>query len=268
MFSHQKQIRDSLLRDDLRRLGSRFYGLTPRDFDLSVEEFTPEHRRFIETYEWLGTVGFGHKQVFTARYLGELGGVVIITEPYQYGRHVRALPAKSDALISRGACAGWTPKNLGSRLVMYACRWMVAHTLKRVFVAYTDARAGEIGVIYQACNFSYLGQVSGSKLFRMVDGSVRGAQWFRRTASITRVWKDVGIATDSSWFKPSGFLNRANVPLDKLKLAEKVLRSEVIEELSAVRKGKYCLILGRGKAQTRQLRQNALFLARPYPCKA
>src|SRR5271166_5503443 len=152
---HQKIIRDKQLIKDLQ-LG---LPLNPpiNEFILAQEKLNKEHRAFIKKYEWLRSIGFGVRYVFTARYNGILGGVVMIAEPngYQFGQ-------KLEALIQRGACAGWTPINLGSKLIMFSCSWMVKNTDKRIFTAYSDPEAGEIGTIYQACNFDYLGQKFGT----------------------------------------------------------------------------------------------------------
>ena len=67
-----------------------------------------------------------------------------------------------EKLISRGACISWAPKNLGSWLIMNSIKHMVKHTEFRVFSAYSDPEAKELGTIYQACNFIYLGQKSGT----------------------------------------------------------------------------------------------------------
>jgi hypothetical protein len=64
-------------------------------------------------------------------------------------------------LVSRGASISWAPKNLGSWIVSRACKWMVQNTDFRMFEAYSDPLAKELGTIYQALNWTYLGQTSG-----------------------------------------------------------------------------------------------------------
>ena len=265
MFAHQKKIRDRLLRADLATLGERFANCQIEEFMLAPEPFGREHELFIRTYEWLGTSGFGSKTVFAARCWGHLGGVVIITEPYQYARLSSALPKKADCLIARGACAGWTPKNLGSRLVMFACRWMVANTSKRAFVAYADPDAGEVGTIYQACNFDFLGRTDATKRYVLIDGSVKTAQYFRSTASILQVLRDADIKIDPHWLKPSGFLDRTVAPRQLVEWAESILWSEVANEHAGTRKGRYCLMLGTDRRETKKLRDGRLYHPKPYP---
>src|SRR5665213_3579721 len=101
---HQYKIRLSTLQEDIK---SGFpIDLQPKDFSLAHEAYTKEHREFIERYEWLGNMGQGTRYVFTARWHDRLAGVVIIGTPNAY-----SFPVKLEALIQRGACAGWTPKN-------------------------------------------------------------------------------------------------------------------------------------------------------------
>ena len=58
-----------------------------------------------------------------------------------------------DRLIARGASASWTPKNLGSHILMMCMKWMVENTPYRLFTAYSDPTAKERGKIYQGLNF-------------------------------------------------------------------------------------------------------------------
>ena len=73
-------------------------------------------------------------------------------------------PEPIEVLISRGSTISWAPKNLGSWLVMNSIRWMVNNTNFRFFTAYSDPEARELGTIYQACNFHYLGSNFGTKV--------------------------------------------------------------------------------------------------------
>ena len=176
---------------------------------------------------------------------------------YQFGKDL-------EALIQRGACASWTPKNLGSRLVMFSCRWMVENTTKRIFVAYSDPEAGEIGTIYQACNFDYLGNKFGSnKNYVLPNGKHVGPRTFTRTGSMKKWAKQLGIKWEEHWSKPNGFQDINAIPKDiyaKLKAVATETRNKC-KVVTKKPKGKYVLLLKRNNRE----RLEKLWVARPYP---
>jgi hypothetical protein len=241
----QKQIRDQLLQDDIKK-GCPIDPLI-QDFQLNYEQFGPEHRKFIERYEWLGTCGFGVRYAFTARYNGLLGGVLLVAEPNSY-----QFDMKLEALIQRGACASWTPVNLGSKLVMFSCKWMVNNTDKRIFTAYSDPEAGEIGTIYQACNFDYLGKGFGSSFqYRLSNGKLVGDRYFTRTSSMKKWAKELDIKWLPEWSKNNGFQDIKVIPEDIRKqlntYAKNLMNS--CEKIKKASKGKYVLLLKRNKRE-------------------
>jgi hypothetical protein len=65
---------------------------------------------------------------------------------------------KKAICIERGACAWWAHEHSASKLIMYAVNWMASNTKYRIFFAYSDEDAGEIGTVYQACNFLFMGK--------------------------------------------------------------------------------------------------------------
>lgn len=238
--------------DEDRALGLPF-DLNVTDFTLQIEDFSPEHRQFISRYEWLGTVGFGVKWVFTARHEGRLAGVVMISEPnmYQFGER--------EALIQRGAAASWAPKHLNSKLVMFACRWMVRNTEKRYFTAYSDPEAGEIGTIYQACNFDYLGQTFGTgSMYVLPDGRRVNGRYFSRTSSMKKWAKELNMVWSPEWCKPNGFQDASKVPQIIKDYAKK--KRDECKKVSSTPKGKYVLLLNYGK-----LKFKKSWIPLPYP---
>ena len=147
-------------------------GLTEEDVqDLRISDFVfaneskdlvfDEVRIFIERHEWLKRLSLYPTHFFTARYKGILAGVVIMDMPTAFSKILGEGTRKIERLISRGACISWSPKNLASALIMFSIKWMVKNTRFRLFIAYGDAEAKELGTIYQACSFYYLGKKSG-----------------------------------------------------------------------------------------------------------
>lgn len=256
---HQRVIRETTLEEDLRMLGhlaADVPNMKASDFVLGTEDFSDEHRDFIRRYEWLGNCGQGIKWCFAARYAGILGGVVLLSEPYY--------PSRDTALIARGACAGWTPKNLGSRMIMHACHWMAENTEKRKFVAYADAEAGEIGQIYQACNFRFLGFKKTS--YGVTEtGERRSFQALKRTAYMLRWLKEQDIDLPASCFTKKGYLRWSQIPLGvKSRMRAHIADRRAELMVRTIQRGSYILALGKNKGETRKL-QATLPPAVPYP---
>lgn len=253
----QKLQRDKLIEED-KSLGFP-QDTKASDWTLAQEKITKKHRQFIQRYEWLGTIGFGVRYVFTARFNGVLGGVVMIAEPngYQFDK-------KLEALIQRGACASLTPKNLGSRLVMFACRWMIKYTNKRIFVAYSDPEAGEVGTIYQACNFDYLGQKFGSSYnYKLPNGKLVTERYFTRTSSMKKWAKELNIEWKEEWTKPNGFQKIESIPLDVRQLLNSHAKSKILDlpKVKKEFKGKYVLVLN----NPREIPIKKTWESHPYP---
>lgn len=259
---HQKIRRDQTEAED--RAAGMPFGMTVDSFDLNVEKFTPEHRSFIKRYEWLGVVGFGIRWCFAARHGGLLAGVVLLSEPTAYSSFGKDL----EALIQRGAAASWAPKNLNSRLVMFACRWMVSHTAKRLFVAYADPTAGEVGTIYQACNFDYLGTGHGARfVYRLPTGRTVGQRHFTRTSAMKRWAKECGIPWQPDWTKPNGFQDIKRIPVEvrAVLMDYAYFKMGQCEKVYIPSKGKYALLLGVDRRDQRRLNKMKTWRSLPYP---
>jgi hypothetical protein len=230
-----------------------------KEFDFATEKFNNEHKAFIERYEWLGTVGYSPKWIFTARVNGILGGVVIITEPNGYTNNIHG--KQWEAQITRGATASWTPKNLGSKLVMFSCNWMVKNTYKRLFFGYSDHAAGEVGTIYQACNFMYLGNHFGATVkYELENGKKVTSRYFRKTSTFRKYAKELGIDWQPTWTKENKYMNRDSIPpviLDLLNKKGKFHQEKCKTHVEAP-KGKYVLILGKDKKEKKLLDQTYL----------
>jgi len=258
---HQKTRRDATESED-REQGFKF-DLKVSDFAFRNEKLTKEHIKFIERYEWLGKIGWAVKWCFTARHDGKLAGVVLMSEPTMATKY-----KVYEALIQRGAASSWAPKNLNSALVMFSCRWMVSNTERRLFTCYSDPSAGEIGTIYQACNFLYLGNSWGVKVGVLLPGGkIVSKRDFTKTSAMKRWAKELSITWDKSWCKPNGFQDIKAIPLDTyIKLTERA-KIEMLKYPTATQeaKGKYALILGKDRREDRKLREFIIFKTYPYP---
>jgi hypothetical protein len=237
------------------------------DFDsktnLKVSDFTFEYvsekdkkscgeiKEFIEKYEWLGKMPNRPTHRFVARYDGKLAGVVIMATPNSFSKLLGENTNNIEKLISRGACAAWTPKNLASSLIMWSIKWMSKNTKFRVFTAYSDTEAKELGTIYQACNFKYLGKKYGSD-FVYFDVNKPHLGWFsnrnfHRRSMYKKIAKKLNI--EPTWIKVN------EIPMNIKKILNKeidIYINSCIKRKSSS-KHKYVYILGENNRETKKL---------------
>lgn len=228
--------------------------------DKEEKEKCQEIKQFIERHEWLGKLPTRPTHRFAAYYKGYLAGVIIMATPNAFANLLGAENRHMEKLISRGACISWSPKNLGSAMIMFSIRWMVKNTHYRAFTAYSDPEAKELGTIYQACNFYYIGQSSGStKMF--YDKSRPQLGWFsdrnfRLRSYYKNYCKALKIEIKDGWFRKEG-VNWGLMPEDvvkKLKDYGKYYQS-TCESRKVPPKHKYVYILGAAPKETKILRK-------------
>lgn len=225
-------------------------------------------KKFIEKYEWLGNMPNRPTHRFIAKYGDKLGGVVIMATPNSFSKLLGDNTDKLEKLISRGACASWTPKNLASSLIMWSIKWMVKNTSFRIFTAYSDPEAKELGTIYQACNFYYLGKKYGSSMVYFDPDKHHlgwfSSRYFHRKSMYKRMAKKLKI--DISWDKVG------DISVD----IKGILNNEINEYIKtclkrkSLPKHKYVYILGKDKRETKLLlerfkTQNSKLINLNYP---
>lgn len=185
MTAWQKQIRDARARDDA---DVDLFGRWWDGCDLTLSHSVVRKidygtaRSVIEKYEWLGNMGAVNLFAFGIYFSGMLGGVVVYSvdcienlgkwDSYGYTGKI--------ILLSRGACVHWSPKGSASRLIRQSMKLLPARY--EVITATVDPEAGEIGTIYQACGFYYVGQLNkgGTVTSAMVNGKRVGSRHLRR----------------------------------------------------------------------------------------
>lgn len=270
----QYDIRRNNLENDLKEAS-----LTRIDaMQLKVEDFvfkpleTVEDRRlaaqFIYKHEWLGSLSMYTSHWFGTFYKDILAGVVLMGMPNAFSNLMGEDTRKIERLINRGACISWSPKNLASNLIMESIRWMVKNSPYRLFTAYSDPQAKELGTIYQACNFYYLGQTSGGtlKYKNPYTGKMVSDRFFRQRSAYKRYAIDLGIDWQKEW-NTNDKIHWDRMP----KTVEIQLRDygkkmqESSEEIIVAKKHKYAYVLGKDKKETRELRKRFLALTPTFP---
>jgi hypothetical protein len=277
-YCWQYQIRLDNLMDDLKEANMtledmrqlRTLDFTFEFVDKDEKEKCDEIVKFIEKHEWLGKMPNRPTQRFTARYNGVLAGVIIMTTPNAMSKIVGEDTPKLEKLISRGACISWSPKNLGSWLIMKSIKWMITNTDFRVFTAYSDTEAMELGSIYQACSFIYLGQTSGAgkqyldprneKIGWFNDRHFRHRSMYRKYAENLMIdnWEQYMKKYSPDWDKIPPTMAQ------QIKEEIKKYRSTCKERITKP-KHKYAFIKGRTKSETKKLMKLFTGKSLPYP---
>jgi hypothetical protein len=246
------------------------HNLTIEDVaDLKISDFTfhfipktdketaVEIKKFIEKHEWLGKVSLYPTHYFIAKYKNIMAGVVIMDMPNAFSKLLGDKTRKIERLISRGACISWSPKNLASALISFSMKWMVKNTNYRVFTAYSDPEAKELGTIYQACNFNYLGQNSGTnKQYKIESGKWVSDRYFRSRSVYKKIAILNGVNWNDEWVKGDNILwDKIEPETAKLIKQSSKNYQNSCEVRVVPKKHKYVYILGANKKETKELRQ-------------
>jgi hypothetical protein len=282
---YQYQRRLDTIEEDKQK-----YGWTDEDLkEISIDDFVFENitsnedkkecKEFIERYEWLGCLGWYSTHYFTARYVGNkkphnvdnrglLGGVIVMGMPNAFSKLLGEETKNLERLVNRGASASWTPKNLGTKFLSWCCKWMVQNTQYRLFTAYSDPSAGELGTIYMASNW-YLVSKSGGASTMCINpydkSKIISDRRFRARSFYRRYADELGIESGENWKNDTRMLWE-NIPDD----IEKKLRDyakkkyEESEKIKVPAKMKWAFVLGKDKRETKNLRKKLLELNKIY----
>lgn len=274
-WCYQYQRRLDTLEEDKQKYGwsnEDLADISLDDFEFSLvttDEEKKECKEFIERYEWLGTLSLYNSHYFTARYKGLLGGVVIMGMPNAFSKMLGEDTEHKERLINRGASAAWTPKNLGSKFLMWCIKWMVNNTQYRLFTAYSDPQALELGQIYQSLNFYCLGQKSGGCVMCINPydkNKVINDRRFRARSFYKKYAQELNIEWKANWNDDTKMLWE-NIPDD----IEKQLRDyskkkyQEAEKIQVKPKWKWAFVLGRNRLETKELKKKFLELNKIYP---
>jgi hypothetical protein len=166
--AHQRIIREQKAQGSVEDL----FGTPVADIKTAeCREINYEQAKsIILEYEWLGTMGTTqlHYGIF---FDGILGGAICFgyfqalragNGKHPYLTYVGEKHAKNGIQLSRGACVHWAHEHSGSKLIGYGLRQMAQKGYKYC-IAFSDDEAGEIGTLYQATNWLYLGKQKENK---------------------------------------------------------------------------------------------------------
>lgn len=154
---HQRMIREDMSDKEPREAPKSLSGFYVKE--ISKEEAKP----IILKYEWLGTM-----PKITRFCYGlfspddELHGVACFGMGMGTNAgNISDADIAKPICLERGACVHYSHPHAPSFLVAKSCRKAYEEKGYNVFYAYSDSEAGEIGTIYQACNWIYIGVSPG-----------------------------------------------------------------------------------------------------------
>ena len=213
-------MRDKIAREKDGDLFGKWW--TEIDTDISkavVRETTRETAKaIIDEYEWMqcmAAVSYFYYGIF---FEGVCGGVVCYGPEYSenLGKITRERGTSGAdwskygyegkmILLNRGACVHWSHPHAASKLIRSSMKMLPKKY--EVVTATVDDLAGEIGTIYQACNYYYVGSMrdgnsnvcsrKGDRDAWVIDGKLYGSRNLRaklgttRMEDICRVYPDV-----------------------------------------------------------------------------
>ncbi len=132
-------------------------------------------KQVILKYEWLGKMSSGVNRHYGI-FFGMFCAGVTSWGPagYNLPRLLKTFDLANDELgyLARGACVHWAPTGTNSKLVAHSLRFERKRGTKMA-IAFADTDAGEIGTIYQAANWTYVGKGAEWPQYAHPNGAVR-----------------------------------------------------------------------------------------------
>ena len=198
MKAHQRIVREEKEIEDAHNVFGKWW--EDIDTDIKKAVVKPIERKqaqeVIEQYEWLGCMPAMVKYCFGIYFENNLGGVVVYSHEYSenLGHWDKYDYTGKMILLSRGACVHWAHPHSASKLITSSMKMLPAKY--KVVTATVDELAGEIGTIYQACNFYYIGSMrennpnvkspKSSRFGVLINGKLYGARSIRQKIGTQR----------------------------------------------------------------------------------
>lgn len=254
-IGYQSIIREKVkVEEELSMLFNYWSGINTNKTNARVIETSRNNIiDLIVTYEWLGTLPVNYTR-FVGLYFDEhLAGALGFVNVKFGGKYT--LFNKPAYCLGRGACAQWAPKWAASYLVSHGIKLLFGNTNPPIYiVAYSDWSAGEIGTIYQACNWFYLGHYA-TKEWVDKDGN-------RYDINTPAVRAAPGFGRE----KNNGVVRRATKNEIKTKTAEMV--SDGYRLVEGPTRGRYATVSGKKGAEYQKMLDLLKYKSRPYPKRA
>jgi hypothetical protein len=226
--AYQKIVRDKKAISDKNNL----FGAYWENLDLSLSKAIVKPidlttaKKIIEEYEWLGCMPAISLYSYGIYFDDVCGGCVVFSPEYieNLGKWDKYDYTGKIILLSRGVCLHWTPINTNSKLIMSSIKMLPKKY--KIITATTDHLAGEIGTIYQACNFYYVGSMrdanpnvkskNGDRDGWLINGKLYGSRTIRlkygdtKMETLLKYHKDVKKVKQNSKHRYFYFVGHKN----------------------------------------------------------
>jgi hypothetical protein len=198
-IAHQKKIRDLKSETEKHDLFGSWWENINIDIKKAIVKpiSLSQSKKIIEEYEWLGCLSAITKYQFGIFFDNYCGGVVTYSPEYieNLGKWDKYDYTGKILLLSRGVCLHWAHPHAASRLISQSMKMLPKKY--KIITATTDHLAGEIGTIYQACNFYYVGSMrdanpnvnsrNGDRDGWLINGKLYGARAIRQKFGTTKL---------------------------------------------------------------------------------
>lgn len=162
--AHQRLIREQKQKEESALEGTPIWETINTDIKNAVVRPIDRAlaKEIVEEYEWLGCLPAICLYYFGIFYDDVCAGVTVFSKDYieNLGKWDKYHYTGRMLLLSRGVCLHWAHPHSGSKLIMESIKLLPKEI--DVITATIDQAAGEIGTIYQACNFTYIGSMRES----------------------------------------------------------------------------------------------------------
>jgi hypothetical protein len=223
------------------------------ELELSVDRaVVSEARReevepLVARYEWLGNLPDNCSRYAKLTFDGNIAGALAFSRSGFGGTFT--LGGEPAIKLARGVSLHWAPPWASSFLIQRAVGLLFRSDPLYV-VAFSDWRAGEVGTVYQACGWTYLGHGKSTE-WVAPDGSRRDASFHK-----------VRVVSGSQHRKTGRVADRVKY----LREQEDMLAAGWTQVTSI--RGKYATVAGRNGREHRRLGALLEASAQPYPKRA
>lgn len=206
--AHQRMVRERAAKEKAGDLFGKWWERIDADIKGAVVRETTHEtaKAIIEEYEWMKCLAAVNWFYYGIFFDGVCGGVVCYGPEYSENLGIQARESGRKCadwskygfegkliLLNRGACVHWAHPHSASKLIRSSMKMLPKKF--EVVTATVDDMAGEVGTIYQACGFHYVGSMrdananvnsrKGDRDAWLINGKLYGSRNLRQKYGTT-----------------------------------------------------------------------------------